>query len=293
LIPGILRALGVSMTDIVFDEDVLNFIIDNYTYEGGVRRLKEKLFDICRELNIRHLLDRETYAFPYHVTTEFLENDIFIEQPLILTKCILGTPRVGLTNGMYASAMGVGGITIIECFIVPKSTFMTLELTGQQGDVMKESMAVARTVAWNLLNASDKKTIYNASKKGSGTGLHIHCPEGGTPKDGPSAGAAITTSIVSCLLKIPVCNTVAMTGEIDLNGQICQIGGLETKIRGAKKAGVTKIIVPRANTHDIHSMCTNDESPFADGTVSYVIVDTIWDVLAHVFPDSTYDFTRF
>ena len=240
------------------------------------------------------MLDINKYALPYVITTDFLKNDIFVEQPFILTKRILDSSRIGLTNGMYASAMGVGGITIIECFIVPKSTFMVLELTGQQGDVMKESMAVARTVAWNLLQPSDKSSLYKDSKKGTGMGLHIHCPEGGTPKDGPSAGAAITTSIVSCLLKIPVCNTVAMTGEIDLNGQICQIGGLETKIRGAKKAGVQKILVPRANEHDIHSMCLNEEdSPFADGTVTYVIVDTIWDVLGHTFPNSGYDFTQF
>jgi ATP-dependent Lon protease len=293
LIPEILRTVGVGDGDIVFPEEVIDFIIDNYTCEGGVRKLKEKLFDVCRELNIRHITDKATYAFPFTVTNEFLCNDIFVQCPIIHRKCILEAARIGLTNGMYASTAGVGGITIIECFVVPKSTFMALELTGQQGDVMKESMAVARTVAWNLIKQKDKDDLHRAAKKGAGFGLHLHCPDGGTPKDGPSAGAAITTSIVSCLLKVPVCNTVAMTGEIDLNGQVCQIGGLETKIRGAKKAGVKKVLVPRTNEHDLQSMCNGGDSPFADGTIEHVIVDTIWDVIPHVFPGLDYEFVHF
>ena len=100
----------------------------------------------------------------------------------------------------------------------------SLELTGQQGDVMKESMKVSKTLAWNLLHPNMQNTI-NDNKK---FGIHIHCPEGATPKDGPSAGAAITTCILSLLLNIPVDNKVAITGEIDLNGRIHAIGGLDS-----------------------------------------------------------------
>ena len=142
-----------------------------------------------------------------------------------------------------------------------------------------------------MLNKTVRSTLYKESKTRS-FGLHIHCPDGGTPKDGPSAGAAITTSIVSCLMKLPVENTVSITGEIDLNGQVCQIGGLDTKIRGAKKAGVRKVLVPKSNTHDLTYILQN-ESPF-DDNFTYVVVDNIWDVLPHMFPNvAPSEFQRF
>lgn len=291
LIPEILRTVGLSSQDILFPTKTLDFIIDHYTAEGGVRRLKEKLFEISRDINIRHLVDDGSYAFPYTVTNDFLQNDLFAEHPIVRTKKILETPRVGLTNGMYATTLGVGGITIIECFVVPKTSFMALELTGQQGDVMKESMSVAKTVAWNLLTEATKAKLHTTSKK-KGFGLHIHCPDGGTPKDGPSAGTAITVSILSSLLGIPVNNTIAITGEIDLNGQVCQIGGLDTKVRGAKKAGVSTVLFPKSNAHDLQCI-QKHYTPFVEGVFDYTMVETIWDVLPFVFPGYEYGFVRF
>ena len=291
LIPEILKTIGLSKDDIVFTTEVIDYIIDNYTAEGGVRRLKEKLFEISRDLNIRHIVDQDNYSFPYTVSIDFLKNDIFQEHPIIHNKCILETPRVGLVNGMYATTLGVGGITIIECFIIPKTTFLSLELTGQQGDVMKESMSVAKTVAWNLLTDETKNKLY-AKSKDTSFGLHIHCPDGGTPKDGPSAGTAITISVVSALLNLPVNNKVAITGEIDLNGQVCQIGGLDTKIRGAKKAGVEVVLFPKNNEHDLQTIMKH-YSPFEDKKLKYVMVETVWDVLPYVFMDVDYDFQTF
>lgn len=290
LIPEILKTVGLGRSDLVFPQEVIDFIIDHYTAEGGVRRLKEKLFEICRDLNIRHLSDPKTYAFPYTVTPAFLKDDLFVEHPIVHRKRILASPRVGLTNGMYATTLGVGGITIIECFVVPKSSFMAMELTGQQGDVMKESMSVAKTVAWNLLTEETKGALCEASKANS-IGLHVHCPDGGTPKDGPSAGTAITISILSSLLKCPVNNKVAITGEIDLNGQVCQIGGLDTKVRGAKKAGVQTVLFPASNAHDLQTIKKHYD-PF-DAEFKYAMVETIWDVLPYVFPGLGYGFVRF
>ena len=290
LIPEILKTVGLGRSDLVFPQEVIDFIIDHYTAEGGVRRLKEKLFEICRDLNIRHLSDPKTYAFPYTVTPAFLKDDLFVEHPIVHRKRILASPRVGLTNGMYATTLGVGGITIIECFVVPKSSFMAMELTGQQGDVMKESMSVAKTVAWNLLTEETKGALCEASKANS-IGLHVHCPDGGTPKDGPSAGTAITISILSSLLKCPVNNKVAITGEIDLNGQVCQIGGLDTKVRGAKKAGVQTVLFPASNAHDLQTIKKHYD-PF-DAGFKFAMVETIWDVLPYVFPGLGYEFVRF
>jgi ATP-dependent Lon protease len=119
----------------------------------------------------------------------------------------------------------------------------------------------------------------------------VHCPDGGTPKDGPSAGTAITISILSSLLKCPVNNKVAITGEIDLNGQVCQIGGLDTKVRGAKKAGVHTVLFPASNAHDLRTIKKHYD-PF-DTDFKYEMVETIWDVLPYVFPGLGYEFVRF
>jgi ATP-dependent Lon protease len=134
---------------------------------------------------------------------------------------------------------------------------MDLNLTGPQGDVMKESMHVAKTVAWHLIPQSTKKSLRHKWKNDGNTGIHIHCPEGATPKDGPSAGGAITTVLISLLTGIPVKNTIAMTGEIDLNGFIHEIGGLEEKLEGAKRAGVTKVLVPKENEDDYQRILDN------------------------------------
>ena len=217
-------------------------------------------------------------------------HELFAEHAIVRPKRILEKPRIGLTNGMYASTSGVGGITIIECFLIPTSSFMALELTGQQGQVMKESVSVAKTVAWNLLTSESKNRLHKRSKDNK-FGLHIHCPDGATPEDGPSAGTAITISIISSLLDLPVNNTVAITGEIDLNGTVCQIGGLETKIRGSKKAGVRKVLFPKSNEQDLINIIKND-SPF-DDTFEYAFVNTIWDVLPTMFPNCVYDFVHF
>ena len=236
-----------------------------------------------------------TLTYPVAVTADMLRNDLFIDHAVVEHTKILPIPRIGLTNGMYATAIGVGGITIIECFVVPRTNFMSLELTGQQGDVMKESMAVAKTVAWNLLQSETQNEIFERSKT-NGVGLHVHCPDGGTPKDGPSAGTAITISILSCLLNEPVCNTVAITGEIDLNGRVRQIGGLDTKIAGAHKAGVSKVLFPTANANDYRRLTlgrsiSSEELRSLD--VERVQIDTIWDVLPHVFPNVDYEFRRY
>ena len=148
---------------------------------------------------------------------------------------------------------------MIESFKTPSDSKLSLELTGQQGDVMKESMKVSKTVAWNLLPDNIKK-IYLDMKENGNFGIHLHCPEGATPKDGPSAGAAITLSIISLLTNIKVSNEIALTGEIDLNGSIHEIGGLESKIDGGKKAGVKKILYPKKNSNDLEIILKKDET---------------------------------
>ena len=148
---------------------------------------------------------------------------------------------------------------------VPSEKTLSLELTGQQGDVMKESMHVAKTVAWNLLPNSIKKSLRKTWKTSGNSGIHIHCPEGATPKDGPSAGGAITLALVSLLSGIPVRNDIAMTGEIDLNGFINEIGGLEAKLEGAKRAGVKLALCPQDNKNDLDKIKRDNTDLFNNG----------------------------
>ena len=146
---------------------------------------------------------------------------------------------------------------------------------------MKESMKVAKTVAWNILDNKTQSKIKKEAEKIGNQGIHIHCPEGATPKDGPSAGLAITTALVSLFTQIPVNNKIGMTGEIDLNGSSHEIGGLESKLYGAKKAGIEHVLIPRDNEND-YILIKNDpinEGLFENFKITFV--DSIWDVLDH------------
>ena len=314
LIPEILNAVGFSHDEVEFPNSVIEFIIKHYTYEGGVRRLKEKLFEIIRELNLRYLLnDKRIFKSgkksPIHrynnsnginnvnkssmfkVTIKIVE-EIFSDKPKIIHKKIADKPYIGLVNGLFATAMGVGGLNIVEAFKTPSDTKLSLKLTGKQGEVMKESMQVAKTVAWNLLPNSVKKNICKKMKDSGNFGLHIHCPEASTPKEGPSAGAAITLAIVSVLCEIPVLNTVAMTGEIDLNGTVYAIGGLDAKIEGAINAGITKILCPEANREDVKIIRKKENSPITNN-VDIVFIKDIWQVLDICLIDNDIQFERY
>jgi ATP-dependent Lon protease len=129
-----------------------------------------------------------------------------------------------------------------------------------QGDVMKESMNVAKTVVWRILSKSHKKRLMNEWKKNGTTGLHVHCPDGSTRKNGPSAGAGIATSMYSRLTNSFIDRTVAMTGELNLSGDVTAIGGLEEKMFGAITAGVKTILFPKDNQRD----CDKIKEKFPD-----------------------------
>lgn len=301
ILPEIYQTVGFRRgideeCDIIFPDEVLEFIIDNYTFEAGARKFREKLFEIVREINLRWLMgqkiNNETIVFPHTVSIEFLTRDIFSDRQKIHVKKISTYPRIGLVNGLYATATGIGGITIIESFRVPSNDRLGLELTGKQGDVMRESMKVAKTVAWNMLPPEVKVQINQQWNRTGNFGMHIHCPEGATPKDGPSAGAAITVAIISLLANLPVNNLVAMTGEIDLNGSVHAIGGLETKLDGAKKAGVKVALCPKLNGDDLARIKRDDPHLIGDD-FKVVMVANIWEVIPYVFPDAPYQFINY
>jgi endopeptidase La len=250
ILPEVLKSVGYNKNDIVIEDDCIDFIIENYTFEAGVRKLKEKLYEVIREINLNYILETNDIIFPFKVNIEYVQK-VFNNKPTIKLQSIAKKPLVGVVNGLYATQAGTGGLTIIEVMNIPSEKTLSLELTGQQGDVMKESMKCAKTVVWNILPEDLKKNIFENYNK-SYSGLHIHCPEGGTPKDGPSAGIAICTAIVSKLCNIKIKNDVAMTGEISLRegGKVLKIGGLSAKLLGAKKAGVKTVIIPEDNQED-------------------------------------------
>tara|TARA_Y100001970_G_scaffold234444_1_gene292813 strand:- start:2540 stop:5974 length:3435 start_codon:yes stop_codon:yes gene_type:complete len=291
ILPELLSIVGFNKGTIIFPDEVLEYIINNYTYEAGARKLKEKLFEIIRNINLKYLQGEfDNIDLPFEITTELI-NDIFRDKNKIIIKKILNTPKVGHVNGLYATSSGLGGLTIIEAFKTPSESKLSLELTGQQGDVMKESMKVAKTVAWNLLPDNIKKNIWSDMKDNSPFGIHIHCPEGAVPKDGPSAGIAITLAIISLLCNIPIKNTIALTGEIDLDGSIHQIGGLDIKIDGAKQANVKIVICPEQNKVDVDNIILKDTT-FLDN-IEIVYIKTIWDVLELAFINNDIIFNNY
>ena len=278
ILPEIFQNMGIK--DIItFTDDVITYVIDNYTNEAGVRKLKEILFEIISEINLRLLKESDNYTLPIEICREnidaYLKNRIKVSHKVIHTES-----QVGVINGLWANSLGLGGIIPIQTFFHPSTNPLDLKLTGMQGDVMKESMSVAKTLAWNLTSKSIRNKILSGKNKEKG--IHIHCPEGAVPKDGPSAGTAITVCIYSLLNNKKILNNVAITGEINLQGKVTEIGGLELKIIGAVKAGVKKIIFPKSNVKDYNKFLekyTNIDI----SDIEFVSVDNIQEVLKMVF----------
>ena len=155
-----------------------------------------------------------------------------------------------------------------------------LKLTGTQGDVMKESMNVALTLAYNLSPADIKADI---TTNQSGSGIHIHCPDGSTPKDGPSAGTAITTTLYSLFNNKKIKNTIAITGEITLDGNVTAIGGLDLKILGGIKAGVKEFIFPKENEKDFDGFMEKYKDDELTKGIKFHSVEHIDEVFDKVF----------
>jgi endopeptidase La len=250
LLPEIYKKMGLE-TVIHFDDCVIKYIIDTYTLEPGVRKLKEVLFEIVGEINLDILTNNQDYlsmVFPLDISVNDVKTKYFKEKQKMKHKQIHTLDCVGIINGLWANALGFGGVIPIQATYFPSTEKNNgLKLTGMQGDVMKESMNVAQTLAWNLTNKQKQEEEQNNLSIHS---IHIHCPEGSVPKDGPSAGAAITTAIYSLLSKRKINHLFAITGEISLDGCITEIGGLDVKILGGIKAGVKYFIFPTENKKD-------------------------------------------
>ncbi|NDC83938.1 hypothetical protein EB093_09835, partial [bacterium] len=196
VLPEINKKMGLEGCVEISDE-IIQYIVETYTLESGVRKLKEVIFDLHGEINVELIRCEDTTRdLPIVITVENLETKYLSKYDKILEKKIHANNAVGVINGLWANSLGRGGIIPVQAVWFPTSTFLDLRLTGMQGDVMKESMNVAKSVAWGLLTDEQRRVCLEKMEKTKEQGLHIHCPDGATPKDGPSAGITIATALV-------------------------------------------------------------------------------------------------
>jgi len=250
LLPTICKEVGVLPYTI--SDDLIKFIIERYTNEAGVRKLKELLLTIIRERN-------RLYLCGYSLTPIECEFDIerllVDSRPSRIERVSCDETHVGAINALFATTSGSGGIIPVQ--VVRKISNKSKEgssqsvlITGRQGETMKESVNIALTVAMIL-----------AGKTENHNNFHLHCSDGGTKKDGPSAGCAFALAFLSVLKNMPCRQNIALTGEVDLRGQVCPIGGLPAKISGAISHGVDTILIPEKNRDDCERYLKENNLP--------------------------------
>jgi endopeptidase La len=282
LLKEILNEVNFNNDLIKFEDKAIEHLIETYTYEAGVRGLKRKLEKILLKINLDKIYSNgvfENNKTQIDITVELI--DKLLDKSNINIKKILPKPYSGIINGLYATDSGIGGILPILIYRNCNGTGkFKLKLTGSQKTVMQESIEFSFTIATNLL----LPTYVDKFIKDNSDGLHIHTPDGATPKDGPSAGAAFTTAFISKILDKKIKNNIAMTGEIETNGAITAIGGLESKLNGAKKAGVELVFVPKENEKDYEKILKKNNK-LIDKNFNVIIVENIYDVLQYALID--------
>lgn len=269
LIPKNLHVYALDKTQFIIADDVINHIISNYTREAGVRQLERIIAKLMRK-NIQELLNnankkkRVTLTLP--LVREWLGYPPFKKTSLSTSK-----ERTGLATGLAWTEIG-GDVLEIETTVLPGKGQLTL--TGQLGDVMQESAHAA--MSYIRSRATDlglKKSFHTSSD------IHVHIPEGATPKDGPSAGITICTAIVSALIKVPAKPNIAMTGEITLQGRVLAVGGLKEKLLAAKQHDLTMVILPQENYDEVQEILKEINL----GAIALIFASTMDEVLLAAF----------
>lgn len=238
LIPKQLKENGLTPDQLIIDEDMILYLIRYYTREAGVRQLERTIASLARKTVLAVLKDKkEKIVVDKDLIKEWLGNE----------KVDYGkketVDQVGTVTGLAYTSFG-GDILQIEANQFDGKG--ALILTGQLGDVMKESASIAL----DYIHANANR--YGISKKVfAQTDIHLHVPEGAVPKDGPSAGITMTTAFASLLTQIPVKSNLAMTGEVTLRGNVLPIGGLKEKSLAAYRSGITTILIPKGNVKDL------------------------------------------
>jgi endopeptidase La len=237
LIPRQIKENGLKKEQISFTKQAINKVINGYTYEAGVRNLERVLGSICRKVALKILKGEEKIKIGVNNLEEFAGPEKYS------SKDKRSQPEIGLVNGLAYTV--VGGDTLEIETSISKGTGKII-LTGKLGDVMKESAQMA--ISYLRSNA---EYLGLSEINFSEIDIHLHVPEGAVPKDGPSAGITITTSVYSALTRKAVNNDIAMTGEMTLHGKVLPIGGVKEKILSSEKMNINKIIIPTKNKKDL------------------------------------------
>ncbi len=245
LLPKQMKANGVRVKELAISEAALRDIVRYYTREAGVRNLEREISKICRKIVKDHVLrDQDKKAL---VSPRNLEK--FLEVKRFRYGRAEENNQVGQVTGLAWTEVG-GELLTIETAVVPGKGQLTI--TGQIGDVMQESVQAAMSVVRSRSASLGLDAEFYQKHD-----IHVHVPEGATPKDGPSAGVGMCTALVSALTGIPVCANVAMTGEITLRGRVLPIGGLKEKLLAAHRGGIEIVLIPEENIRDLMEIPNN------------------------------------
>ena len=265
LLPRELEEHGIGKKELRIDKNALAEIIDQYTHESGVRGLEKQIAKIARVTAKKIALDQ---VFPSVIKKEHLKE--YLGLPTAFHDKQSGNEGVGVVTGLAWTQMG-GEILFVESSVSAGKGQLTM--TGNLGNVMKESA----TIAYQYIKAHPELAKMD-SKEFDAHDIHVHVPEGATPKDGPSAGITLVCSMLSALRNEPVRKGIAMTGETTLRGRVLPVGGIKEKILAAKRAGVTAIVISEDNRKDIEDI----NEKYIEG-LTFEYVKTIDDVLRFVF----------
>ena len=235
LLPKAMEAMGIPEGSLQVDTGTLEMIISDYTREAGVRGLRKRIDTLCRSAAVKISEDKDTV---YTITPDMLREELDM-RPNTHDR-VLKEPKAGVVTGLAWTQVG-GEILYIETLFTKGNG--KIVITGQLGDVMKESAQIAVSIVKHKFPG--KTDLFQEND------LHIHVPEGAVPKDGPSAGIALTTALASLVTGYPVSPAIAMTGEVSLRGAVTPIGGLPEKLMAAQRAGVKKVFLPGDNLDDL------------------------------------------
>lgn len=261
LIPKEVKANALNAEEIVIEEEALRSIIKDYTREAGVRNVEREIANVCRKVAKAVAEGKST---PITVTVESLHD--YLGNPKFFAETAVMIDRPGVVTGLAWTPTG-GDILFIEATMMPGNKQLTL--TGQLGDVMKESAQAALSYVRSQTEIFGiNRDFYEKSD------IHIHVPAGAIPKDGPSAGVTMTTAIVSMLTGRVAKHDVAMTGEITLRGKVMPIGGVKEKVLAARRAGIKTVILPEKNKNDL-----DDVPEELRKEMSFIFADTIAQVI--------------
>ena len=248
LIPRARKETGLTAREITFQPEALKHMINHYAREAGVRTLNNNIKKVLRKVALKIVKNQEK-AHPKHIQYKINTKNLqdYLGKPIFSTDRFYDATPVGVATGLAWTSLG-GATLYIESVQVP-SLKTDMHLTGQAGDVMKESSQIAWTYLHSALeNYAPGYSFFPKSQ------VHIHIPEGATPKDGPSAGITMVTSLLSLLLETPVLDNLGMTGEITLTGRVLSVGGIREKLISARRSHLNVLIFPEDNRRDYEEL---------------------------------------